>query len=209
MPLRLRRALSTVLACSLAACGGSYSDQVTNPPGGTPAPTTTLPVPTGTLTVEMTDAPFDFETVLVTFSDLAAERAASATFVSLPFAGGAQRTCNLLRLGASRAEVFASGTLPEDHYNALRLRITGGFVDLDDSTPLPACAPSIAPPRGAKPLALAANAHEVVINRDFDIKAGATTTIRLDFDISKSISRSGSGAYVLRPVIRVDSVTGP
>jgi len=47
---------------------------------------------------------------------------------------------------------------------------------------------------------------EVKLNRGFDLPANGTTTITLDFDGDKSIHQTGTGTYMMSPVIAIKSV---
>jgi hypothetical protein len=48
---------------------------------------------------------------------------------------------------------------------------------------------------------------EIKLNREFDLAAGGTTVIELDFDGDKSITQTGNGKYMMKPVIGIISVT--
>ena len=165
----------------------------------------------GTLTVQMHDDPFDdAEAVLVTFSEVAAHRSGTGGFQRLPFAdGGARRTCDLQRLVDGHNELLGTGPLPEGHYTGLRLLIVDSRLYFDNKTALPACAANHPSPGGrSRPVNIPSG--EVLLNREFDVRERATTTITLDFDGEKSFhSTNTAGVFVLQPVIRVVSIDGP
>jgi hypothetical protein len=46
----------------------------------------------------------------------------------------------------------------------------------------------------------------VKLNREFDVPAGGSTAMLLDFDGDRSILQTGTGSYMMRPVIAVVSV---
>ena len=47
---------------------------------------------------------------------------------------------------------------------------------------------------------------EVKLNRAFDVPEGGATTVTIDFDGEKSVHETGSGEYMMSPVISVVSV---
>ena len=69
----------------------------------------------------------------------------------------------------------------------------------------PRCAASFSVPAGrAENLEIPSG--EVKLNRQFELKDAGATTILLDFDGDKSVKLTGSGKYMMSPVISVVSV---
>lgn len=181
-------AISILAAAAATACGHSSAS----------------PTGTATLTMMLTDTPFaDAQAVLVTFSSVSAHRS-GGDFSPVPFAGGAaSRTCDLKRLVGAQ-DVLGTGPLPEGHYTELRLDVSGGSVYFDGATSGAACGATIAAPAG-RTAALVVPSGEVILNREFDLTTGSTTTITLDFDGDQSIVLAGA-QYIMTPVVGVVSV---
>jgi hypothetical protein len=185
-------ASAVVVGCAAAAigCGGSPS----GPSGAS-----------GTLNVMLKDSPFtDAQAVLVTFTEVSAHKDTDADFTKLSFAGGTSRTCDLLRLQKAE-DVLGVGTLEAGHYTQVRLLVSEAKLYFQNPSTGDACGPSITPPPGASaPLTIPSG--EVKLNREFDVPAGGTTTLLLDFDGDHSIIQTGNGSYMMKPVIAVVSV---
>lgn len=190
----MRLPLAVILGCSLIAfaCGKTSP---TNPSGAT-----------GTLNVMLKDSPFsDAKAVLVTFSEVSAHKDTDTAFTKLSFAGGATtRTCDLKKLETAQ-DVLGIGTLAAGHYTQVRLLVSSAALYFDNPSTGTACAASISAPADASaPLTIPSG--EVKLNRQFEVPAGGTTTMLLDFDGDKSIHETGNGRYMMSPVIAVVSV---
>lgn len=182
-----------VLALSALACGGGP----------------TMPSGTAMLNVRLTDSPFtDADAVLVTFSTIRAHRSDS-DWTTVPFADGeTSRTCDLKKLENGAEDVLGSGPLPIGKYTQVRLVVDHAEIYFDNPSTGPACAPSITAPQG--PMAnLQIPSGEVKLNRGFELALNVPITMRLDFDGDSSIHLTGSGIYMMSPVIAVLSVTTP
>jgi hypothetical protein len=194
-PLRSFRSFGlAVAALAGLSCGG---DSGTAPDGG------------GTLVVQMHDAPFnDALAVLVTFSEVSV-RSDDGDMEGLAFEGSASRTCDLKRLEDGHNEVLASGSPPEGRYTQIRLVIAGAHLFFESDTQLPACRANPQNP-GGRDRAISIPTAVVTLDREFEVRENARTTITLDFDGEKSIFAGGaSGLFHLNPVIRVVSIDGP
>ena len=181
-------AASVLLATLTTACG---QDNATAPSTG--------------LSVLLTDTPYsDAKALFVTFSTVSAHQT-GRDFMPLSFAGGAStRTCDLKKLVGAQ-DVLGTGALPAGHYTELRVTVSSATIYFDNASSGPPCADTIASPlgRGAK---VTIPSGEVKLNREFDVKASALTTITLDFDGDQSIHMTGEGRYMMDPVIGVLSV---
>jgi hypothetical protein len=179
-----------IVLCSAVACSSEKSP--------------TEPTTTSTLTVMLTDTPFaDAGAMLVTFSEVSAHRSGGA-FLPLTFAGGASsRTCDLKRLVGAQ-DVLGTGPLPAGHYTEVRLTVASAAVYFDAATTGDACGPSLAAPAGRSAL-VTVPSGEIKLNREFDLTAGGTTTMTLDFNGDQSLVLAGA-QYILTPVITVVSV---
>ena len=107
--------------------------------------------------------------------------------------GTPNKTYNLLSLTGGVSEMLASGaTLPAGHYSQMRLILgSGNTVKLADGTVQPLTVPS----------GLQSGVKLVV---SFDVAAGTTADVWIDFDAAHSIQvvqAGASGQYLLRPTV--------
>ncbi len=165
----------------------------------------TSPSGNASLSVLLKDTPFsDAKAVLVTFSDVSAH-ASGGNWTTVPFAGGAtSRTCDLKQL-TSAQDVLGTGGLAAGHYTEIRLTVSSAALYFDNAAPSPACTSTIATPPGRNATLEISNG-QVFLNRQFDLTAGSTTTMLLDFNGDQSIMQTGNGTYKMSPVITVVSV---
>jgi hypothetical protein len=185
--------LAMAVAAAPAACGSP-----TGPSG-----------PNGTLTLRITDAPFDeARAVLVTFSDVSAHMADAAeeSWIELPFAdAGTTRTCDLKKLQDSKQDILGAGTLQAGRYTQVRLVISSAQLFFDNEATGPACASSIPAPEG-RSAALTVSSGEVKLVRPFTVPEGGATTMLVDFDGGRSVIQTGNGQFRMAPVVGVVSV---
>lgn len=207
----LRRSVFAVaIVVASFACGGSPTgpSDPSNPssPSG-PSGSTPSSGSTSTLNVRITDSPFGrAKAVLITFSDVAVLR--GNTWTRVPFPDGSPTwTCDLKKLENGTEDLLSSGAIPLADYTSVRVTIQSAKVFGDNSSPSPTpCARSIGDAPGANP-PISIASHEGRTDASFQVRAGATTTLLIDFDGEASISQvntggDGSGAYILNPVIR-------
>jgi hypothetical protein len=182
-----------IAAASLTACGGG---------GGGSSSSTPTPVATaGTLSVSMTDAPAcGFDAVNVTVnkvrvntSSTASDTDAGWTDITLSPA----KKINLLNLTNGVLESLGQTSLPAGHYNQMRL-----VLDPNTGTGL---ANSVTPTGGSETTLSTPSAVQsgIKLVNGFDVAAGQTTSVVLDFDACKSIVTQGKGRYSLKPVVKV------
>ncbi|HET7619236.1 MAG TPA: DUF4382 domain-containing protein [Vicinamibacterales bacterium] len=204
-----------LLGAGLLACGGDSPVA----PSGSSNPTSssgagTASAAKGQVTIKMTDSPFsDAQAVLVTFSGVSIHAADPGEWRTLAFAdGGASRTCDLKKLQGP-VDVLGVGTLGAGHYTQIRLQVSSAAIYFENPTTGDACAPTMAAPAGLS-APVTVSSGEVKLNRQFTVPAGGATTITLDFDGDKSITKTGSSngkgkstaKYMLKPVVGVVSV---
>ena len=97
------------------------------------------------------------------------------------------------------------GSLTPGRYTQIRLVVERAELFFDNPSVGPACAPTIPSPAGASaPVTVASGT--VRLNRQFELEAANTTTILLDLDGERSIVATGSGTYVMTPVVGIVSV---
>lgn len=179
------RAGSLAAALALSACGGGGSD------GGT--------TPTGTLKLSMTDAPACYQSVVV---NVAKVRVHTSDDGGTPDGDGGWREIvppnapvqiDLLNLTNGRLAELGQATVPAGRYKQLRLVLAN-----NGNTVTPVGAPSPEPlttPSGQQ--------SGLKIKVDFDVLANQTSDLLMDFDACKSIVLTGSGKYLLKPVVRL------
>jgi hypothetical protein len=188
---------SIMAAASLTACGGG---------GGGSSSSTPTPVATaGTLSVSLTDAPAcGFDAVNVTVnkvrvntSSTASDTDAGWTDITLSPA----KKINLLNLTNGVLESLGQTSLPAGHYNQMRL-----VLDPNTGTGL---ANSVTPTGGSETTLSTPSAVQsgIKLVNGFDVAAGQTTSVVLDFDACKSIVTQGKGRYSLKPVVKVVPTT--
>jgi hypothetical protein len=159
----------------------------------------------GNFNLRLRDSPFtDAKAVLVTFSSVRAHRSDS-DWTDVPFANAAtSRTCDLKKLETAE-DVLGTATLPAGHYTQVRLVVQSSVLYFDNPSTGAACAPTLTAPAGAN-ASLDIPSGEVKLNREFDITATSTMTMLVDFDGNQSIHLTGSGRYMMSPVINIMSV---
>lgn len=187
MPI-LRALALLIFATVLTACGGGGSGSS----GGA-----------GTLSVKMTDAPAtpDYAEVWVTVEKVRVHQSGSAA----DGASGWQelvldppRKIELLDLRNGVLAELGQVEVPAGMYHQFRLVLGNGPTDnelvlaADPATRIPLTTPS------AQRSGLKLNA------KPFEVAAGQTVELVLDFDAARSVVRAGnSGKYILKPVVAV------
>jgi hypothetical protein len=184
---------SVIAAMSLTACGGGG--------GGESAPAPTPVATAGTLSVALTDAPAcGFDAVNVTVNKVRVNTSATAgdteggwTDITLNPA----KKINLLNLTNGLLETLGQTALPAGHYSQMRL-----VLDANTGTGL---ANSVTPTGGAETTLSTPSAVQsgIKLVNGFDVAAGQTTNVVLDFDACKSVVTQGKGRYLLKPVVKV------
>ncbi|GLH70765.1 hypothetical protein GETHPA_22980 [Geothrix rubra] len=153
---------------------------------------------TGAMNVHLVDGPISgYQQVNVNIQSV--EIGSGSGWITL---GTPNKTINLLNLTGGVSETLASGaTLPAGHYSQMRLILgSGNSVMLADGTTQPLTVPS-----GMQ------TGIKLIVS--FDVAAGTTADVWIDFDAAHSIQvvqAGASGQYLLRPTIRAfdKTVTG-
>ncbi|WP_285571933.1 DUF4382 domain-containing protein [Geothrix limicola] len=176
----MHRSFALVSGLGLAlflGCGGSGSSRTSGM--GTSA----------TMNVHLVDGPIaGFQEVNVNIQKVEINSAGTWTTLGTP-----NRTVNLLNLVGGVDETLISGaTLPAGQYGQMRLILgSGNTVKLSDGTVQPLKVPS-----GME------SGIKLIVN--FDVAAGTTKDVWIDFDAAHSIQvimAGASGQYILRPTI--------
>jgi hypothetical protein len=178
------------------------------------------PEGTGTLTINLTDAPGDYDEVFITFSQISVHRGEEQAEEEQPkneedddgednddgswiIISEDEQGFNLLdyKNQDKMFDILATGNLDEGIYTQIRLKIVEGmektYVTLEEGGekyPLEV-------PSGTK--------SGLKLTHPFRIDADNDTILYLDFDAGKSVNKTGNGEYKLKPTIAVISNLSP
>jgi hypothetical protein len=147
---------------------------------------------TATLNVRLTDAPGDFQEVNIDIQGVEVHNELGEQTSGWKPLAIEQGVYNLLELTNGVDTLLATDELPAGKVSQIRLILGSNNTVMIDNTLRALSAPS-ALQSGLK------------LNVNADLKAGVTYTILLDFDAARSIVRLPTGAYSLKPVIRLVS----
>ena len=214
----MRHLCAVVLSGAVALAASACSDSPASPSetstgtstGTSPSPTPTSPSPSipvnnGRLLVRLIAAPLpQGKAVLMTFSRLRIYRGSPTDFTDVALSGG-QITCDMNRL-TSDAEIAASA-VPGAAYSQVGLVVQSATVYVDNETASSSpCAASIPAP-GGRSAALTIPSGEIALPRNFDVKTGVDTIMRLSFNSEQSIRLVGTNTFTFAPVFSVLSVS--
>ncbi|HEY6867747.1 MAG TPA: DUF4382 domain-containing protein, partial [Candidatus Eisenbacteria bacterium] len=140
----------------------------------------------GTMNVQMTDAPGDFQHVNLVVNEVAVQQAAGnggwEVLSSQP------RTVDVLTLRNGVFTTLGISQLPAGHYNQLRLKLGFGSNVVVDNT--------------MHPLRVSSGLQSgFKIAGSFDVPPQGRVDLGLDFDVARSIQPNGDGSYTLNPVV--------
>lgn len=148
------------------------------------------------VSVRMTDAPGDYQSVLVEVADVMIKSGTSTGdeegWTSL---GNIQTgVYDLLTLTGGVTQLLADSEVPAGHYSQIRLVLgSDNNVVTNDGETQPLSTPS-------------AQQSGLKLQLNEELEAGEEYEFLLDFDVDQSIVPAGSaGGYVLRPVIRLST----
>jgi hypothetical protein len=149
---------------------------------------TTSPT-TGRVQVQLTDSPAVYQAVNIVVTGVQVHQAGSDT-AAWETLRNDSTTVDLLTLQNGAIRQLAAANVPSGHYTQLRLLIGNGSTVTVDGVIHPLVIPS-----GFQ--------NGVKIIGGFDVPPGGTTDLTLDFDAARSVNLTGSGTYMLQPVIRM------
>lgn len=137
----------------------------------------------GTLVIQVRDAPTEFSHVLVTFSEVRVHPANAdneSEWLNLTLAAS---TIDFMNLG-NLTKVLALDRVPAGKYTQIRIVVTSASGTMMGGTSVTMTVP------------------DGILKTDtpFDLKAGGTTTVTLDFDLTHSIREAG-GSWLFVPVL--------
>lgn len=148
------------------------------------------------VTVRMTDAPGDYEEVLVDVQDVMVQVEAEQGetdeegWLSLDDVETGQY--NLLELTGGMTQLLADSEIPAGFVSQMRLVLgPDNFVTIDGEK-MPLATPS-------------AEQSGLKLNLNQELEAGEHYEFLLDFDVEESIVNTGNGGYILKPVIRLSA----
>lgn len=159
----------------------------------------------GTVNVHMTDAPGDFESVNLVITQVSAhlgvdsfedESDTTETDTTETDDSGwvvlndTPATYDLLTLQNGVFVTIGTAKVPSGHYTQVRLKLGAGSTVTIDGVVHPLVVPS-GTQTGLKLIG------------PFDVPAGGTVDIALDFDAARSIHQTGAGSYMLKPTVKV------
>lgn len=172
-----RTCLSTLALLSLAGLMGCSTNNSTAPA-------------MGTMNVRMTDAPGDFQSVNLVVNEVAAHIEGSGAAGEWTVLNSTPATYDLLTLRNGVTTAIGQATIPAGHYTQIRLMLgEGSNVMVDDAT---------------HPLIVPSGLQTgVKVVGSFDVPAGGTLNVLLDFDAARSVHRTGAGTYMLVPTVKV------
>ena len=114
----------------------------------------------------------------------------SSGWITLEIGEGAA-TFDLLQVQGIN-QFFADGLIAAGKYTQVRLIVDKVEVALGENDPVPARLPS----------------GVLKLVSPFDVVAGETISLVLDFDAEKSVNITGSGEIIFKPVVKISTVNG-
>jgi len=147
---------------------------------------------TGVISVYLTDAPADYDAVLIDLQGLKINASSDSTTESgwQTLTLDTMGQIDLLMLTDGNSILLTEDELPEGRINQMRMILGSNNEIVVDGDTLDLETPS------AQQSGLKFNIHA-------DIVEGETYSMTLDFDAEKSVVENGNGSYSLKPVIKV------
>jgi hypothetical protein len=206
----MRHLCAVIVAGALALAVSACSDSPASPSdtstgtstGGSTSPT--IPANNGRLLVRFGASPLpQGKAVLMTLSRIRIYRGSPTDFSDVTLSGG-QITCDLNKL-TSEAEIAASA-VPGAAYSQVGLVVQSATVYVDNESAGSPCATSISAP-GGRSAALSVPAGEIALPRNFDVRTGVDTVMRLNFNTEQAIRLTGTNTFSFTPMFSVLSVS--
>lgn len=143
----------------------------------------------GTMGLQMTDAPGDFDAVHLVVEQVAAHRE-GADASGWEVLNATPGTYDLLSLQNGVFARLGIAAVPAGHYTQLRLMLGAGSNVVVGGVTYPLGIPS-----GLQ--------SGLKLTGDFDVPAGGGLELGLDFDAAQSIAQGPTGAWTLSPTVRL------
>lgn len=189
--------VSILAAATLVACSNGGDSSIS----GDSSDTNKSKAGSGTLSVNITDAPIDNVTSIIISFSAVHVRQAGGEGSWLRYELDPVREIDLLTLTGPISEpLLADVGIPAGTYDEIRLIVEDGSSPGGDFY-----ATYLVTSEGAtEPLFVPSGASSgLKLKNPFVITAGGSTALTIDMDLSKSVLRTGAGAYHLKPVLRV------
>ena len=145
---------------------------------------------TGTLSVRLVDSPAAYQEVNIVVDRVEVHASGSDSSSGWFTINDVPASYDLLTLRNGVSQALGDQKLAVGKYTQIRLIIGAGSNVVIDSITYPLTIPS-----GFQ--------TGIKLNREFEIAPDQVYELLLDFDVDRSIHLTGSGDYMLRPVIRV------
>jgi hypothetical protein len=142
-----------------------------------------------TLAVRMTDAPADYDAVLIDLQDVQINVTGDGDNGWQSLAGVNKGIYNLLDLVNGKDTLLIKADIPTGRLHQIRLVLGNNNAVVINGVTIPLSTPS-------------AQQSGLKLNVQQDVTSGILYTMVLDFDAARSIVSTGSGKYNLKPVIR-------
>jgi len=144
----------------------------------------------GTVTIHMTDAPMAVQAINLVVTEVSINPSGNGSDQGWEVLRSDTMNVDLLTLQNGVFTTLATGRVPSGTYDQVRLKLGAGSTITVDGVTHPLTVPS-GMQSGLK------------IVGPFSVPSGGTVDLALDFDASRSIVLTGSGTYMLKPVVRV------
>jgi hypothetical protein len=143
---------------------------------------------TGTLKINLIDAPADYDAVNVQIDSVEVHVADADSNGGWHVVSSQPGIYDLLTLRNGLSALLVDQQLPAGHYTQIRLKLGP-----DNSVVVDGVAHELTVPSGLH--------SGLKLNHSFTIEGGEIYEITLDFDAARSVHLTGNGRYMLRPVI--------
>lgn len=152
----------------------------------------TEPGTLGTLRMYITDSPATYDSVVVVVRAVEVHKVGNDESSGWVTVDSRTRSFNLLALRNGASVILGETKLDAGHYTQIRLVLGDGSYVTVAGLKIPLQVPS-----GMQ--------TGIKLNHEFDINSDALYELTLDFDASRSIHVTGSGTFLLSPVIRIQA----
>lgn len=144
---------------------------------------------TGTMRIQLTDAPGEYDAIHLVIREVAAHRAGPDSVAGWVVINPESTTYDLLALRNGVFATLGTAPVPAGRYTQIRLLLGPGSDVVVDGVTHPLTVPS-----GLQ--------TGVKLVGNFDVAPNGLTDIALDFDARRSVIVTGAGSYKLKPVVR-------
>lgn len=154
----------------------------------------TSPAGYGTVRVALTDAPANYDSIVLHITEVAVHRDAPDSTAGWFTVANPDSNFDLLKLQNGVFENLGSVTVPAGHYDQVRLILGSGSYIVVDGVKHDLTVPS-GMQTGLK------------LVGGFDVASGGETDIGIDFDAAHSVHETGNGKWMLKPVVHIREIS--